>query len=84
LVDGYVIVVDASTFENSTNIPDVKTYVWRDTKCGRFIFVSVDNKPRQEITSAAIATPFPSVVLTTTATAAPSIPTSFGFGFLNG
>ena len=50
------------------------------TESGRFIFVSIDNQPRQEITSAAIATPSTSIVLAFAST----IPAPIRFGFLNG
>ena len=85
LIDGDVVIFDAATLEDTTDIANVETDIGRNTECSGLVFVSIDDQPRQEITSAAITTPSTSIVLTTaTAITATSIPTSCGFGFLNG
>ena len=84
MIDGDVIIFDATTFEDTADVTDVETNIRRDAESGRFVFVSIDDQPRQEITSAAISAPSASVILSTATTATTSIPSPFGFGFLNG
>tara|TARA_B100001179_G_C18483480_1_gene356684 strand:+ start:186 stop:674 length:489 start_codon:yes stop_codon:yes gene_type:complete len=83
LIDGDVVIFDAATLKNPADIANMETDIRRDTKSGRFVFVSIDDQPRQEITSAAITTPSTSIVLTTATTATTSVSTSTWFGFLN-
>ena len=70
MIDGDVIIFNATTFKDTTDVTDVKTDIRGDAESGRFVFVSVDDQPRQEITSAASSAPSASVILSTATTAA--------------